>query len=213
MMVYFRSHSKNLSALIPDHTKPDPEGLCYSFVLDVPFSTGLGPFKESGTSVGVVFKGKKYFFDLDLYVTSDIPMICGREIWGAPKLLADISIDSKGGVDTGTVKRGAEEILKLSFKNERNAKQEEMPAPRPEMKLKVIPHADRSGHAIKQLVAFEPSDFELVELATGRGSVSFGRSILSQAWRLEPAEIIAAFSMVSNSSERYGKVLHDYLKH
>jgi len=213
IIVYFKSRSKDLKAMVPEPAEPDPEGLCMSFVLDVPFSTGLGPYREGGTSVGVVYQGKNYFHDLDLYVTSDIPLLAGREIWGAPKLLADISLDfGKGGVESGIVRRGCDEILRIAYKNERSAQPEELPAPRDDIKLKVIPRADRAGHAIKQLIEVGMTDFVLKGLWTGPGTFTFGKSVLTQAWKLEPIEFVGAFSMIHDSSERYGRILYDYLK-
>ncbi len=54
------------------------------------------------------------FFTLDLPITEELPLVAGREIWGVPKFLADISLNFSNNRFKGEVLRGnGEKILAL----------------------------------------------------------------------------------------------------
>jgi len=55
------------------------------------------------------------FYTLDLPITEELPLVAGREIWGVPKFLADISLNFSNDRFTGEVllKGNGERILSL----------------------------------------------------------------------------------------------------
>ncbi len=55
------------------------------------------------------------FYTLDLPITEELPLVAGREIWGVPKFLADISLNFSNDSFTGDVllKGNGEKILSL----------------------------------------------------------------------------------------------------
>ncbi len=55
------------------------------------------------------------FYTLDLPITEALPLVAGREIWGVPKFLADISLNFSHDMFTGEVllKGSGEKILSL----------------------------------------------------------------------------------------------------
>ena len=55
------------------------------------------------------------FYTLDLPITEELPLVAGREIWGVPKFLADISLNFSNDRFTGEVllKGNGEKILSL----------------------------------------------------------------------------------------------------
>ncbi len=55
------------------------------------------------------------FYTLDLPITEELPLVAGREIWGAPKFLAEISLNFSNDRFTGEIllKGSGEKILSL----------------------------------------------------------------------------------------------------
>ena len=60
-------------------------------------------------------KRKLGFYTLDLPITEELPLVAGREIWGVPKFLADISLNFSNDRFTGEIllKGNGENILTL----------------------------------------------------------------------------------------------------
>jgi len=60
-------------------------------------------------------KRKLGFYTIDLPITEELPLVAGREIWGVPKFLADISLNFSNDRFTGEVllKGNGEKILSL----------------------------------------------------------------------------------------------------
>ncbi len=63
---------------------------------------------DSGEEVGVHFSHN--------YVNTDVALASGREIWGYPRKIADISLRLRGNTITGQVKRDGQILLKATCK-------------------------------------------------------------------------------------------------
>lgn len=97
--------SGDLSDLIPTglHLPESPLGIV--FIADYGAST-LGPYSEFVSLIQVVDdEGAMGMYIPYIYVTNDSAMAAGREVLGAPKKLADISISKDLDVVTGSLSR------------------------------------------------------------------------------------------------------------
>lgn len=112
------------------------------FFADFPFST-LGPYREAMLSIHCNFQGRRVLYTPYLIVTGDIGLIAGREIWGAPKLLGEISFDNRNATVTCTVERpaGITRIAQGTIRP-RDIVEPRPGADLPMVNLKIIPSAE-----------------------------------------------------------------------
>ena len=70
--------------------------------------TTFGPYNEAILSLLVEHKGRPMSYIMHIAVTTEPPMLAGREIWGFPKKLAQIEFKSEKDMVYGTLERPAE---------------------------------------------------------------------------------------------------------
>jgi len=122
-------------------------------------------------------------------VTTEPPMLAGREIWGFPKKLASISFRSERDMIYGTLERPAGiRIASAVMRPERPAQPSGGPA-RSGLSLRVIPAADANAE--------RPLCAEIIETATevktheaweGTGSVAFAENSILDPWGRFPVK-------------------------
>ncbi|MCP4210486.1 MAG: acetoacetate decarboxylase family protein [Halieaceae bacterium] len=94
-----------ITALLPPPLKPASRPLVFAFIADDP-STNFGvPYKESALLVRASYKDQEGFYCLSMPVTDDMAMAGGREGWGYPKKMANISFSREGDTVTGYTER------------------------------------------------------------------------------------------------------------
>src|SRR6202008_856830 len=69
--------------------------------------TTFGPYNEAILSLLVEHKGRPMTYIQHICVTTEPPMLAGREIWGFPKKLAAIGFNSERDMIFGTLERPA----------------------------------------------------------------------------------------------------------
>ncbi len=79
--------------VIPDGFQPIPGGFWVVLFADYPQST-IGPYKEMVVLISVTFRDVVGLYCPLIYVTSDVALCQGREVWGFPKKLAQIEVTS-----------------------------------------------------------------------------------------------------------------------
>lgn len=84
--------SAGLRAVLPAGLEPDGE-VVEVFFMDVLDVTGLRPYREAGIVVPCRYRGEAGAHVAYEYVTTDDALTVGREIWGYPKKLADVTLD------------------------------------------------------------------------------------------------------------------------
>lgn len=211
-LIYFRTDPAVVREHLPEPLEADPEGLAVAFSIKVPFCSAYGPFHEAGLCVRCSFRDQQAFFNTHLYLDNVAAICAGREIWGAPKEYAEVTIEHKGNVIYAqTVKDGVPIMTLTSTINQKAEPHEVIPL-FPSYRLKLIPRADGPGPAIKQIVNASPADMESKLLLKGTGMISFGSSANSDLAVFQPREILGAFFEIGTYTEVYGEVVYDYLK-
>jgi acetoacetate decarboxylase len=212
-MIYYKTEKDNIAAILPKPLEPADDRLCCAFGIQVPFCTHWGPFNEVGVCVKVVFEGKEAFFLSCLFLTSSDAIAPGREIWGCPKKIADITIEQHGSELTTTAVRAGVQFLQLNSRCMEPATPEEIPPLFPMYLLKMMPKAESNEAEIKQLVQNgELADVKIHKLFKGPGVVSFRPTVAGDFWRLEPKEYLGSYYQVCDYTQGHGKVVYDYLK-
>jgi len=90
---------------LPPELESNEQGFDVIFISEYPDST-LGPYHENLILLGCKYKRKMGSFVFNIYVDSDEALTAGREIWGYPKKLCEISLSAiKDNKIKGTLTR------------------------------------------------------------------------------------------------------------
>jgi acetoacetate decarboxylase len=76
---------------LPNELESVDQGIDVIFISEYPDST-IGPYNENLILLGCKYKRKLGSFVFNIYVDSDEALTAGREIWGYPKKMCDISL-------------------------------------------------------------------------------------------------------------------------
>lgn len=92
LLFNYESDPEAIAAVVPEiFNVPDDAKVNAGF-----YNYGVtrnGGYREFMLFVSVEFEGKRYSYSPSMYVTNEVSLISGRELMGAPKLLADIRFD------------------------------------------------------------------------------------------------------------------------
>jgi len=207
-LVLYETREENVSEVIPWPLEPNGNRVI-AWVSDFPIST-QGAFYEAALYVQVKYGDYKGVYEPFLYVTSEVPLTGGREIWGYQKKLANMSLTLEREQVIGVVERAGVKIMTAISTLERPAKLEELPFG-PIFSLKNVPSAEEKGKPLRQLILVEgeftprPGQF-----FGGRGSVNFGRSEIDPLYKLEPTRVIAGYYGIFDASLPFGKIVYSY---
>ncbi len=206
----FRADEIRIFELLPEPLEPAPGGICQVDTVHAPFTTAYGEFYVSILRIQTVFRGTVYSYISHIFETNVTALCAGREIWGAPKILADVTLEQHEGTLVGRTLFDGVEIIVATSRLGFPCAVEDMPAS-PSLRLKIIPRADGQGPAIKQLIGYSPRDVVVHTLTKGIGAVRFGCTALVDFTGLQPKDVIAAYYREQSHTESYGEILFDYL--
>ncbi|TFG13599.1 hypothetical protein EU537_05945 [Candidatus Thorarchaeota archaeon] len=145
----------SVQSLLPTPLKPSQLPLMALLVAEQPCKE-TGTFMEAGVLVQCMFdnpdSGQE---DVGVYfaqnfVDSDIALAAGREIWGYPRKLANISLDLKGDILSTKVIRNGTLLIETTCEL---SDEGEWIDSGPNINAKVIPKTDGTGHSISSLTA------------------------------------------------------------
>ena len=212
--VFFRARTDAVERVLPECFEPADDGMCIAMGLSVPWSSSYGAFLESVLSVKCTYQGQEGYFSPVAFLDSKGSIPAGREIWGTPKVYADLEV----GMDerimfTNTVIAGAN-LMGIRSTMQRPADISEIPDRGPAWRLKVIPRADGTGPDIMQLVdgADSTSDATVHVCRAGDGVVEFQPSPVYDLSDFTPIEYLGAYYVETDFTEGFGKIVRDFIK-
>jgi acetoacetate decarboxylase len=95
------------------------EGLAVAVLAFAKYRGGsVEPYNEVVLQVPCLYKGQTYLYIPSIYVTTDQAMASGRELFGFPKILATIELDSSDAQFTGQLSRHGVRVASISFKQQ-----------------------------------------------------------------------------------------------
>jgi acetoacetate decarboxylase len=181
------------------------------------FST-FGRYNEAILGIPCRWQGGAATYLTNLFVTQEAPLIAGREIWGYPKKLAEISLFSEHEAYMGTIERPrGNRIATAVMRTISNAPGDPLLSG-PIISLKLIPNAEeRKAPSVCELIA---CDFKvtpiigsdgIAEVWTGPGSVVFDSPTEADAWfRLKVVSVISCNYGFYNGFLPHGRILKSY---
>ncbi len=210
--IFFTTEIDNIARLLPKPLEPGEDGRCAAFAIKVGFCSHWGPFNEVGVVTSCVYKGEPGYYLPCLFLSSSDAIAPGREIWGCPKKLADITVEQYGAELTSTAVRAGIPFMRLNSRCIAPASTEEIPSMWPMYLLKIIPRCDSPAPAIKQLcLNGEVGNVVTHKQFKGPGVVKFEPTVAGDFWRLQPKEFLGAYYQELDYTQHWGKVVHDYL--
>jgi acetoacetate decarboxylase len=105
-----------IAKLLPPPLKPAEKPLVFAFIADYPLTNFSVPYKESALLIRARYKGEEGFYCLSMPVTDDMAMAGGREGWGYPKKMANISFSRDGDTVTGYTERHGIKFMQVKAK-------------------------------------------------------------------------------------------------
>jgi acetoacetate decarboxylase len=170
--------------------------------------TTFGPYNEAILSLLVEHKGHPMSYIMHIAVTTEPPMLAGREIWGFPKKLAQIEFKSEKDMVYGTLERPAGVRLASAIvRPERPAANGHSSAP-PAVSFRLIPSAEENGRPVCADIVETHTEVKVHEAWTGIGSIAFAESSRLDPWnRLPVKRVIQASYVLSEMTLGFGKVI------
>jgi len=223
MCITYETDYETAAEMVPvDLEFADDPPVVQVMISDFGFST-LGPYKELDICFSVLYKGKKYAYIPNLFVTQEIPLIAGREIWGyAKKLASVIEIRREREEVIGVVERPAgNRIVTAVMRPERNVEANVWnDASCDLISIKLIPSAEEYREPdVVQMIGCGYRLFPIVgtdgitELWTGKGGLIWNNPTeLDKLYKAPVKRIIDCTYGWFNIYLPYGYVLKDYKK-
>ena len=212
--VFFRADAAAINRVLPACFEPSGDGICAAVGLTVPWAANYGEFQESVLSVKCTYRGQAGSFAPVVFLNSRSSIPAGREIYGTPKVFADIRVAMDERVmftDTGL---GGASIFSIRSTMHRPARPDDIPDLQPSWRLKVIPRVDGKGADVMQII--DPSkvteDAVVHECRAGDGVVQFSPSPIYDLSDFTPLEYLGAYYLEMDYTEGYGEIVHDFLK-
>jgi acetoacetate decarboxylase len=209
--VAFETEAEAALDLLPAQLSiSEPATAVLSFY-EYPWTT-FGPYNEAILSLLVEHKGRPMTYIAHIAVTTEPPMLAGREIWGFPKKLAQIEFKQERDMIYGTLERPVGiRLASVVVRPERPADNGHSTA-RPPVSLRLIPSAEENGRPTCAELIETHTEVKIIEAWTGIGSVAFAEGSSLDPWNLLPVRrVVQASYMISEMTLGFGKVI-DHLE-
>jgi acetoacetate decarboxylase len=212
LIITYRTDIAKLREIVPEPLEVTDPIVKYEFIR-MPDSTGFGDYTETGQVIPVSFKGRKGGYVHCMFLNDEAPIAGGRELWGFPKKLADVSLRPEIDTLVGTLDYGRVRVATgtMGYKH-KPADLEAVKASlaAPSWLVKIIPHVDGTPR-ICELVEYYLEDVTLKGAWTGPAALSLTAHALAPVASLPVLEVVSAVHIVSDLTLGLGKVVHDYL--
>jgi acetoacetate decarboxylase len=200
-----------LVRLLPAPLEGAGAGQCSVTCIDVPYSSSYGPFQESFIQLQCQFRGQAGTYVPYVFLNNARAICAGREIYGTPKVWADVTFERHGDEVTSYTSIDGGHLIRQYSRVERPTSPDALPDDGPTFRLKLIPSADGTGPCVKQLIIAGPTDPQLRAVWQGSAEVMLGTVDGLDLRALEPIEPATAYGFVASYVEGWGKVALDYL--
>ncbi len=211
--VYFRACTETVERVLPSCFEPSKDGFCVAIGLSVPWSANYGPFLESALTVKCSYQGQVGYFTVVAFLNSRSSIPAGREIYGTPKVFAELRVDMDERVmftDTGLA---GVSVMSIRSTMEQEAAAKDLPKLQPSWRLKVIPRADGKGAEVLQLIDCSQvtSNVTVHVCRAGQGVVQFHPSPIYDLSDFVPQKYSGTHYLEMDYTEGYGQIIHDFL--
>ncbi len=213
VIITYRTDPEALAKMIPAPLRPAEPIVKYEFI-NMPDSSGLGSYTESGQVIPVTFDGKAGSFTHAMYLDSEAGIASGREVFGYPKVLAQPKLEIRNDALVGTLDYNGVRVATatMGYKYQQldfAAVKKTLEAPG--FLLKIIPDVDGHSARVCELVRFFVSDLTVKGAWTGPASLELHPHCFAPVSKLPVLEVLSATHIIADLSLDKGEVVYDYL--
>ena len=213
LIITYRTDPAALERLVPEPLKVAAPHVKYEFIR-MPDSSGFGDYTESGQVIPVTYQGKAGGYVHSMFLDDEAPIAAGREIWGFPKKLANVSFKVETDTLLGTLDYGRIRIATGTMGYKYQARDSAVMAAElaePNYLLKIVPHVDCKPR-ICELVRYGFEDVKLKGGWTGPAGLQLSNHALAPLGELPVREIVSSVHFVADLTLGLGTVVHDYMR-
>lgn len=176
------------------------------YFLDAAEVDGLNPYREAGIVLKVNYgdlSGEHVAFE---YVSTDDALCSGREIWGYPKKLAQVTMEPAGSVIECTASRQAHDLITMRFESAAS----DTGTPRGALARLLVRHvlSESGDGGARYVVRNTLRDATVSEFSFGRVRLELGATPEDPLSMLAPYDVVSAHrvtgSFVLGFGERIG---------
>ena len=149
LIVVFYTTEEFQRRILPKPLKPSSLPLAAAFIAEYP-NTNLGPFWEAAIEVQAQYKDLVGIYCPFMYVSNDIALAVGREVWGYPRKIGTMKHVRRGNRITATLDRQNQRLMTIKVKL---TDEGDWIDTGPNLNLKLIPSIDGTKYAVKQITA------------------------------------------------------------
>ncbi|MGH7091076.1 MAG: acetoacetate decarboxylase, partial [Stellaceae bacterium] len=197
LIITYRTDPAALQRVVPEPLKVAQPLVKYEFIR-MPDSSGFGDYTESGQVIPITFNGRNGGLVHSMFLDDEAPIAGGREIWGFPKKLANVSFKVETDTLVGTLDYGRIRIATGTMGYKYKALDAGAIAKamvEPGYLLKIIPNVDCTPR-VCELVEYYLEDIAVKGAWTGPAQIELGRHALAPVADLPVLEVVSAVHFV-----------------
>lgn len=215
MVITYESDPAAIRQAVPEPLQPDGSNTVSYEWINMPDSSGLGSYEESGIVIPCTFQGEPCNFVAQMYLNNAPAILGGREIWGFPKKWASPRL-TVAGTETLTGTLHYNDVLvavgTMSYKhNLLDTEDTARAIATTQVNLKLIPDVDGTPK-IAQLVAYTLEDVNVHGAWSGPARLSLTPHVNAPVADLPVMASAVGKHFIADLTLPYGKVIHDYLQ-
>ena len=212
IIISYRTDPAALERVVPAPLRPAEPIVKYEFI-NMPDSSGLGAYTESGQVIPVTFDGESGGFTHAMYLDSEAGIASGRELLGFPKVLAQPKLEVRNDALVGTLDYNGVRVATatMAYKYQPldlDAVRASVEAPG--FLLKILPHVDGTAR-VCELVRFGCTEVVIKGAWTGPASLELHPHCFAPVAQLPVLETLSAIHLFCDLTLAGGEVVHDYL--
>jgi acetoacetate decarboxylase len=214
VIITYRTDPEALARVVPAPLMPAEPIVKYEFI-NMPDSSGLGSYTESGQVIPVKFNGLAGGFTHAMYLDSEAGIASGRELLGFPKVLAQPKLEVRKDALVGTLDYNGVRVATATMAYK--YAELDLAAVRkslevPGFLLKILPHVDGTAR-VCELVQYQVQDLTVKGAWTGPASLELHPHCFAPVAKLPVLEVLSAVHILTDLSLGKAEVVHNYLLH
>lgn len=211
LLIAFETDAQVLRKLVPAPLTPNKDNLMFVSVADF-LCSGFGRYLEAHVFTQATFKRRTVNYSLYLLLDNDVAICAGREIWGFPKKLGRLTLETTDDVVHSTVERGGITLIEAAVQLAELGSEDDVAGTPEWVARRFIPNVSLAAPPdIDQLTSTTLTNIVVGDVYTGAARLNFGASPADRLDTIPIRKINGGFFMESQFTLGDGEVIHDYL--
>ncbi|MBC8735577.1 acetoacetate decarboxylase [Paraburkholderia sp. UCT31] len=212
VIITYRTDPEALARVVPAPLKPTEPIVKYEFI-NMPDSSGLGSYTESGQVIPVTFNGVAGGFTHAMYLDSEAGIASGRELLGFPKVLAQPKLEVRKDALVGTLDYNGVRIATatMAYKYaELDLVGVRKSLEAPGFLLKILPNVNGTAR-VCEIVKYHVDDLTVKGAWSGPASLELHPHCFAPVAKLPVLEVLSAVHILTDLSLGNAEVVYNYL--